>query len=66
MLPPFVTLNVTDPCLTVFVASWKPNSDGLPAVTDTVVACVAAPAPAGRINVNIGISAAHAVARADT
>src|SRR5581483_6411212 len=36
--PPFVTLNVTEPCATVFVDSLKPNSEGFPAVTVTVAA----------------------------
>src|SRR5581483_7046116 len=36
--PLFVTLNVTEPCGTVFVDSLKPNSEGLPAVTLTVAA----------------------------
>jgi hypothetical protein len=35
-VPPFVTVNVTEPCATVFVDSFQLNSDGLPAVTVTV------------------------------
>src|SRR5581483_491207 len=36
--PPFVTVNVTEPCATVFVDSLKPNSEGFAAVTVTVAA----------------------------
>jgi hypothetical protein len=38
MVPLFVYLKVTVPCGTVFVESTNLNSDGLPAVTVTVVA----------------------------
>jgi hypothetical protein len=42
IVPLFVTLNVTVPVLTVFVDNVNANVEGLPAVTVTTVARVAA------------------------